>query len=76
MQSHNTTHEESYKTGARSGKSLKKRFKPDIFLLVLIGDSHISAIGYQVKGSDLSKLLLVNRESHVQNVGNIVVSEE
>ena len=48
-------------------------FKPDVFLLVLVGDSNVSAIGDQVKSGDLSKLLLVDRESHVQNISDIIV---
>lgn len=45
----------------------------DVLLLVLVGDRDIPAIGNQVEGDHLAELLLINRESHVQHIGNVVV---
>lgn len=46
---------------------------PGIFLLVLVGHRNVSAVRDQVKGGHLAELLLIDGESHIKNIGDVIV---
>jgi hypothetical protein len=45
----------------------------NVLCLVLVGDGHVPATGYQINSATLAKLLIINRKCKFHNPFNVII---